>query len=82
MNANPLALIVIAVMWVRFSPDTSYLLIAVLGISTAMRAGLRSHRASAMKKEPVRDLGVWEQFRHLPGDVIEVPRGPDSPASE
>jgi hypothetical protein len=80
MNANPLAVIVLAIMWVRFYPGTSYLLIAVLAASAVVQAVMRSRRTmAARRKDAAPDLGAWEQYRRVPDEVIEARRHEQEP---
>jgi hypothetical protein len=70
MSANPLAVIVLAIMWARFYPSTSYLLILVLAAASVVRAVVRSQRAvAALKQQAGHDLGALEQFRQFPDDL-------------
>jgi hypothetical protein len=73
MNVNPLAVIVIAVMWINFYPATSYLLIAVLAFAAVVQAVARSHRTvAALRKDTANDLAALEPLRRPPAEIAEM----------
>jgi hypothetical protein len=79
MNANPLAVIVLAVMWIKFCPGTSYLLMAVLALAAVAQAVVRSRRAvAALSKDRLNELAAWEQFRRPPADLADLLPTPSS----